>query len=438
MSVVRLARAVLGTAVVGAIAAPALLSATSAPAISLTSHAAKAVVPVQKRAVTAPDVAYPIKSKAVTDLKLFSKRGGTVINAPCNAVVVSSTPGIAHVTSTAAAGPHRVRVVTTSGGIIATYGYLRSAAVTTGQIVAAGQPIGTIGVAGKAKRCSLSYTMIKGVGGSVKINPTTWLNNNVGKPLPQTGLFGNNGFVLASFNTLGAVHTPAGRYPGYAARTPKQVALINAYKADVVGMQEFEAKQRDVFLATAGSTFGIFPTPGAPQTDNSLIWRNSTMEFVSGTTMPIKYFQGRTAQVPVVLLKQRSSGREAYFINVHNPASIKEYGDQSAWRAQDIAIEKAEIVKLRQTGLPVFLLGDFNDRAKAFCPITANKLTISANSIPSMTCAPPPTSDLWIDWVFAAGPARFTSWIKDWVSKDQNISDHPIIVTRAYIGPRGS
>jgi hypothetical protein len=84
----------------------------------------------------------------------------------------------------------------------------------------------------------------------------------------------------------------------------------------------------------------------------------------------------------------------------------------------------------------VFVVGDFNDRANAFCPMTANKLTISANSIPSTTCALP--KELWIDWVFAAGPARFTSWVKDWVSKDEGISDHPIIVTHAYMGPAGS
>ena len=72
---------------------------------------------------------------------------------------------------------------------------------------------------------------------------------------------------------------------------------------------------------------------------------------------------------------------------MHNPANVR--GPAAQWRARAIRIERAKIIELRKTGRPVFFTGDFNDREKAFCPMTAGKLTISPNSIPSMTCAYP-------------------------------------------------
>ena len=56
----------------------------------------------------------------------------------------------------------------------------------------------------------------------------------------------------------------------------------------------------------------------------------------------------------------------------------------------------------------MFLTGDFNDREKAFCAITTGKLAITPDSIPSMECAYPPKY-YWVDWIFAAGQARFTT-----------------------------
>jgi len=430
MSFPHLSRTMSGVLALGLLAAPAVV-ALGTGGLDLVS--ANRTTPLEQRVSDAPNVFFPVVSRYAKDLKTYGKRPGTEIQAPCGAVVRAATAGTALVSASRTSGPNLVRVVTSKGKLVSYYGYMNRATVTNGQVVAAGQQLGNVGNQGIAKQCSLYFAMTNGISGAIKLNPSTWLNNYVGKPMPQSSLFDNNGFVLASFNTLGASHTPTARYPGYANRTPKQVALLNGYNADVVGLQEFEPKQKDLFLATAKGTFGIFPAPNTTRTDNSLIWRTSTFELVSGTTMGIPYFQGRTAQVPVVLLRQKSTGREAYFINVHNPASIAKYGDQSKWRAKAIAVEKAKIVELRKTGLPVFITGDFNDREKAFCPMTAGKLTISANSIPSMTCALPRT--LWIDWVFAAGPARFTSWVKDNKPRDLRISDHPIIVTRAYIAP---
>jgi endonuclease/exonuclease/phosphatase family metal-dependent hydrolase len=397
----------------------------------------------QDRPSIAPNVFFPAVARRARDLKTSGKRPGTMIKAGCGTKVVAAHPGTAVVSDSPSSGPPLVTVVTTPGRTTTYYGFMRSASVVTGQIVQAGQEIGRVGRSGSAAPsfCSL-YFAVKGNAGQ-KVNPTQWLNRLVGKPVNTTNLFGSWGFVVASFNTLGASHTRSSRtYPTYAVRTPKQVALLNSYAVDVVGLQEFQRAQRDLFLASAGGTFGIYPddtvlndpTSGFNRqvgpTENSIIWRNSTMEFVDATWIDIPYFTG-TRHIPVVQLRYRATGQTAYFINTHNPASKVGYGDQSANRRTAIAIERAKIIELRATGRPVFITGDFNDRAAAFCPLTADKLMISPDSIPSMTCALPKSPG--IDWVFAAGGARFTRYARDWKPKNQHLSDHPIVWTRAHL-----
>ena len=312
------------------------------------------------------------------------------------------------------------------------YGHMSNAWVRTGQIVQSGQPLGPVGHAGNATRCGL-YFSVTGSGGARTFNASWWLNRYVGKPAPTLGLFDNSGFNLASFNTLGASHTPKGRFAGYYSRTTRQVSYLNNLNVDVVGLQEFQKKQRNLFLQRAGDTYGIYPESDKQDTENSLIWRNSTMEYLSGTTIDIPYFNGHIRKMPVVLLRHRQSGREAYFINVHNPATLRKYGNQSRWRARAIAIERAKIIELRATGRAVFLTGDLNDRARAFCPLTRGKLMLAPNSIPSMNCSMP--KKYGIDWVLAAGPARFSRFTYTWAPKNLRLTDHPIVMGRAHLAP---
>jgi endonuclease/exonuclease/phosphatase family metal-dependent hydrolase len=116
-------------------------------------------------------------------------------------------------------------------------------------------------------------------------------------------------------------------------------------------------------------------------------------------------------------------------MNVHNPANTR--GNAASYRAHAINIEKAKIVSLRKSGRPVLFTGDFNDRQKAFCPLTANKLTISPNSIPAVSCAYPAQTS--IDWIFAAGQVRFSSYGRDTYPQTARISDHPIVQGRAHL-----
>lgn len=427
MTTKRLVGAAAGALVAGLLATPALVA---------TPASARAP---EDRPAAPPSIVYPVKAKEARDLRTSGRRPGTTIAARCNRMVRAATPGTAVVTASKYSGPALVRIVTSNDRLTTWYGFMNRATVTTGQIVQAGQQIGLVGKAGRAKRCSL-YFAVTSRNGAKTYNPTRWLNRKVGKQLPAPDLFNNRGFVVASFNVLGAGHTRnSSRYATYDVRMPKQIEMFNRYGVDVVGLQEFQRKQRNLFRASTGRAFGVYPTDAmmldrsTDDPENSITWRTSTMEFVDGYTIDVPYFNGmsRPRKMPVVLLRHKATGRTAYFINVHNPASGVGYGDQTANRRQAVAIERAEVVKLRATGRPVFLTGDFNDRLAAFCPLTKDKLMITPDSIPSMGCAPPAKTH--IDWVFAAGGARFTRYARDWTPKDQRLSDHPIVWTRAHL-----
>jgi endonuclease/exonuclease/phosphatase family metal-dependent hydrolase len=202
---------------------------------------------------------------------------------------------------------------------------------------------------------------------------------------------------------------------------------------DVVGTQEFQETQFDYFKKQGyTNTWGAayWNPPGKQRdTENLILWRKSTMEYVDSWTYDIPYFYGSTRHVPIVLLKEKKSGRTAYFLNVHNAADVR--GPAKKYRTEAIALEKAKIIELRKTGRPVFITGDFNDRREAFCPMTANKLTMSPNSIPHTGCDYPKQSS--IDWIFAAGQARFSSFAYDQSAHNANITDHPIVYAQTHL-----
>ncbi len=421
-----LARAVVGLLSLGVLMTPLLVP---------TAGVARYQDP-KYRKVTAPNVMYPVHgTRAVKDRNTYNRRThrGTDIVAGCNAPVYATHPGIAQVsTSPAWDGRYVIRIFSDSSRSLVTgYAFLSRALVADGQIVQSGQQIGLNGRSPRSHRCELYFTVYRS---GVVANASMWLNHYVGLQ-PRVGhLFDDPGFMVASFNMLGASHTKNNaRYNTYPSRLNRAVWMMDGRHLDVVGTQEFQEIQYDYFVRRGyEKTWGTYywdPEGNRRDTENAIIWRKSTMEFVSGETIDIPYFHGNTRHVPVVLLREKATGRTAYFMNVHNPADVR--GNAARYRAQAIAIEKQKMIDLRATGRPVFLTGDFNDRQAAFCPITADKLAISPNSVPSMSCAYPKPSS--IDWIFAAGQARFSLFNRDSYPQRHRISDHPIVEARAHL-----
>jgi endonuclease/exonuclease/phosphatase family metal-dependent hydrolase len=234
-------------------------------------------------------------------------------------------------------------------------------------------------------------------------------------------------FTLASFNTLGSNHTSAsGKEPELASgpqRTPGAIALLESYGVDVAGLQEFQTPQFKAFTSTVGDTWATWSAPG--DTENSIVWRRSRFELVSTRLLPVPYFGGHDRQMPVVRLRDRQTGREYVFVNVHNPADTRRFPRQAAFRAAALTRERAFLEHL-DAGVPVLLTGDMNDTHDVYCVLTAGGLVEAAGG-GGRGCHPP--ADHGIDWIFGSGSVTFSDYVVDRSPRRDGTSDHPIVVT---------
>jgi endonuclease/exonuclease/phosphatase family metal-dependent hydrolase len=419
--------AVLAVAVPLAFAiAPAWTAASSMTASSMTSSVAASPAPPRGVGVVRPIAAAKV-TKVVYDRANPAR--GAAYRAACGTPVVAAHPGVALVGSRPSWRGRTLVQLTTQNGLVTYYRYLGSTSIRHGQLVQAGQQLGVVAQSPANGRCEMTLH----VQTTRMEHAAIWINWWQGRPVLVRAMYNDRGFEVASFNILGANHTDPGgskaSWPNYDARMPGTIEMLDRYGVDVAGLQEFQWRQRTMLLDRTGNTWGVYP---GTQNDNSIIWRKSEFTFVSGTTFLVPYFDGKRKPMPIVLLRDNDTGRTAYFVNVHNPATNRIRGNQDRWRYEAVTIERQKVIELRAQGRPVFLTGDFNDRAKAFCPLTAQKLMISPDSVPSMTCRMP-ASYYWVDWIFAAGQARSTTLTVDTSTVSRRISDHPIVVTRTHL-----
>jgi endonuclease/exonuclease/phosphatase family metal-dependent hydrolase len=319
---------------------------------------------------------------------------------------------------------------------------MRSLTVSPGASVRAGQQIGEVGDLGNATGCHLHFE-VHPRGGSIyqdSVDPTPWLREHVGRDTaevaPASWSSGPQAFTLATFNVLGGSHTGGrGNEPRMApgrVRIRGVVRLLEKYGVDVVGLQELQPPQRRAF---ATATAGRFVTWSPPRdTDNSLAWRRDRWDPVSTGVVPVPYFEGRPRLMPVVRLRDRVTGRESVFVNVHNPADTRDFPHQGHWRAVALAREVALVRRLRSTtGTPVFVTGDMNDHRTVFCRLTASGLTSASNGGSSRHgCHPPRRAG--IDWIFGTADTGFSDHTEDRSALVRATSDHPFVVTRARVG----
>ena len=179
-------------------------------------------------------------------------------------------------------------------------------------------------------------------------------------------------YTVSSFNVLGASHTPAGgaRSTG-ATRIIWANQLLDQHGVDVVGFQEMQARASSTkFLQITAGSWGVYPgfTLRARDTENSIGWRTDDFDLVQATTVNIPYFNGTPRPMPIVLLREKSSGLMSYFANFHNPADTAQYRNQAKWRAEATRVEVALQNQLSASGIPRFMTGDMNERAPYMLP----------------------------------------------------------------------
>jgi hypothetical protein len=247
-------------------------------------------------------------------------------------------------------------------------------------------------------------------------------------------------FVISSFNVLGSSHTSgSGKLPGMASgptRIRQVVALLRHHGVDVVGLQELQGDQYRELVRVAGGTFAVYPgnAAGPLGIENSLAWNRSEWSLVEAHTIQIPYFDGRLRPMPYVLLRHNATGRYAWFGNFHNPASNARRGNNDRHRARAAALEVALANRLMaETGYPVFITGDMNDREAYFCRMTGGAPMIAANGGSNDGACNPPPYPMPVDWIFGSDIVTFSGYLKDDSRFVRRTSDHPMIVARAVL-----
>jgi endonuclease/exonuclease/phosphatase family metal-dependent hydrolase len=407
-------------------------------------------VPTEQTVTTNSDVVYPVDK--TTDRANYGNRGGhwarghtgTDFSVPCGTPVLAATSGQVIIrTDQSWSGRWLVQVSTGIGQLTTWYGHMQAVSVSGGDTVAAGQQIGEVGSEGNSTGCHLHFE-VHPEGGSVyqdSVDPTSWLRENVGRRsntdpggvVAADWASDPEAFTIATFNVLGDSHTsPGGKRSWMAsgrARMPGVVRLLEKYGVDVVGLQEFQRPQYRAFRSHAGRTYDVWSPK--EDTENAIAWRRERWSLVSSGAASIPYFDGHRRRMPVLRMRDRATGRESVFVNVHNPADTRRYPRQGRWRDNAVAREAALVRQLTaSTGLPVFLTGDMNDRRKVFCQLAAGaSMTASNGGSNGPSCNPPQRAG--IDWILAAGGADFSDHTVDNTRAVKTISDHPFVVARA-------
>lgn len=242
-------------------------------------------------------------------------------------------------------------------------------------------------------------------------------------------------FRVASYNVLGASHTGEHGhrkgFPDADARMSMTIAALRSNAVDVVGFQEFERTQHDMFT-TRASEYALYPglSKGERSVRFNLAWRTSMWRLVEAHTIAVPYAGGNRIEMPVVLLESTATGRRAWFANFHNPADTPRLGNNARWRAEGTGIELAHLSQLHaDTGYPVIVTGDFNERAEIFCRFTGTGVFHAAAGGSTVDgCVPPP--NMRVDWIFGSSDVTFAGYA---ITGTGKASDHDLVHAQATL-----
>ena len=241
-------------------------------------------------------------------------------------------------------------------------------------------------------------------------------------------------FRIATFNVLGNVHTePYAHDDGFAPariRAEWTADLLRQLGSpDVLGTQEADAGQLEDILRATGGRYDAWPgtaVPGGVQ--QSLLWRSDVWKATQKDTITIPFIRFQRAQ-PVVKLQNVQTGRSIWVMNVHN--APRDYQKQ---RNQALAIEIAKIKELRDTGLPVFIVGDFNEKTNAFCKIVGKTdLHTPMGGTANRHSCDPPARQMRIDWIFGGADVSFDQFSMDRSPLKRWVNDHLVPVASVTI-----
>lgn len=241
-------------------------------------------------------------------------------------------------------------------------------------------------------------------------------------------------FRLSTFNVLGDVHTRPGSHADNFApsriRAEWAADIIRRMRGDVIGNQELDPRQYAALNKANDGVFGSWPgmALGEPGVRSTLWWRRSVWELRAKRHITIPFIDWQRHQ-PVVRLRHRATGREIWVINVHNAPR-----DLQAQRDAAVRIEIATIKELRKSGLPVFFIGDMNEKARVFCKVLGETdLRSPLGGSHDGTRCTLPTAPMRVDWIFGSPEARFDTYAADRSALVTRTTDHAVLLSTVTV-----
>jgi endonuclease/exonuclease/phosphatase family metal-dependent hydrolase len=249
-------------------------------------------------------------------------------------------------------------------------------------------------------------------------------------------------FRVASFNILGWRHTAKGgknsAMDSGETRMDRTVGLLDRRRISVAGLQEMQPQQYARLQQLTGSTWGAYPADTLTRyaMHNSVIWRTAEWDVVQTNTIAIPYFNGELVPMPYVLLRNKTTHRLVWFANFHNAADGSGRGSQAKWRRQAKALQVSLANELWETGVPLILTGDMNEKSSYFCTMAGKAPMRSANggTVGANACTPP--AGARIDWIFGSKDIRFSGYTMLRNGIVQRTSDHPMFFADVEIPSR--
>lgn len=219
-------------------------------------------------------------------------------------------------------------------------------------------------------------------------------------------------FRLASFNVLGNGHSRPyahdDRFGPSRMRSEWAAQALITGGIGVAGLQEPTAGQLQGILTAARGRYAAYPEPseGDLAVESAIVWDTRRFAATRKTTIRTQFI-ARKLKRPVVRLRDKRTGRQFWVMSVHNaPWNYQKKRNQ----ATKVQLEK--IQKLEKKGLPVFYVGDFNEKKTILCKVLRRTGLVSpyGGRLTKQNKCVPPNKRMRVDWIFGSGTARYSGF----------------------------
>lgn len=311
-------------------------------------------------------VVYPVADES-SDRRNYGEQGalwakahtGTDFSVACGTPVYASHAGTVFIEASSWAGPQLVKISTGPASLTTWYAHLQVASVADGDVVAAGARIGEVGALGNATGCHLHFEVHHENGpiyGTDNVNPTTWLQQNVGNILGGAGTL-----TVVQANIKTGSSEFGASMGGVLERRP-----------DLVSLNEVGSRSTADLAAAGYTTYRPWSRNNQTRS-TAVLWRTDRWQRLDAGRIvlvdngPQQYDAGRAATW--VSLSSSDLGQVS-MISTHlliNPARVGPNPLRQRLYAEAMGRLARLIRQLSPRG-PVFVAGDFNSHFEADDP----------------------------------------------------------------------